>query len=263
MYRFLFRPTWLLSHVAVLLLVITMINLGLWQLRRLDEKQALNAKIESRADEPVADVSELSSAEDDFGQGDDIEFRQVEAEGVYQTDDEVLVHNRTLQGAPGRWVLTPLLLDDGTAVVVNRGWVPFALTPGEPRPEADPPTGTVNVVGVIRPTTTRSGIQSSDPSEGVLDALARPDLARYQAQLEYDIYPVLIQLAEQSPEQEGSVPVPVDPPELSEGPHLGYAAQWFIFTLIALIGYPLVLRRVAIGKAKSDADAETTATVPP
>jgi surfeit locus 1 family protein len=37
----------------------------------------------------------------------------------------------------------------------------------------------------------------------------------------------------------------VPPPELSEGPHLGYAFQWFTFTVIALVGYPLILRRRA------------------
>jgi cytochrome oxidase assembly protein ShyY1 len=49
----------------------------------------------------------------------------------------------------------------------------------------------------------------------------------------------------------------VPPPELSEGPHLGYAAQWFIFSTIALVGYPLVLRRVVIrrGKEVDDEDA--------
>ena len=125
MYRFLLRPAWLLSHLAVLLLVITLINLGLWQLRRLDEKQALNDTIESRSDEPVVDIGELIAADADYGAGDSVDYRSVSANGVYQADDEVLVHNRTLDGSPGRWVLTPLLLADGTAVVVNRGLDPL------------------------------------------------------------------------------------------------------------------------------------------
>jgi surfeit locus 1 family protein len=262
-YRFLFRPAWLLSHFAVLLLVVTLISLGLWQLRRLDEKQTLNATIESRAEESAVDVTGLIAATAEFGEGDDIEFRAVTATGVYQPDDEVLIHNRTLDGAPGRWVLTPLLLEDGTAVVVNRGWIPFSMMPGDPRPDADPPAGGVTVVGVARPTTTRSGIQTADPSAGRLQALSRPDLGRYQQQLDYDIYPILVQLSEQTPAQATDLPVPLPSPDLSEGPHLGYAMQWFIFTIIALVGYPLVLRRVAAGKAKPAEATETTATVPP
>jgi surfeit locus 1 family protein len=263
-YRFLFRPAWLLSHLLVVLLVITMISLGFWQLRRLDEKQELNAVIEDRAELATVPITDLIDPDADFAEGDSVEYRQVQVTGIYQADDEVLIHNRTLNGSPGRWALTPLLLDDGTAVVVNRGWVPFAMMPGEPRPGTEPPTGEVTVVGAARSTTTRSGIGTSDPSAGVLDAMSRPDLGRLQQQLDYDVYPVLIQMESQVPEQESGLPVPLELPELSEGPHLGYAAQWFIFALIAIIGYPLILRRVAHGKAKAKAsdEADAAATVP-
>jgi hypothetical protein len=44
---------------------------------------------------------------------------------------------------------------------------------------------------------------------------------------------------------------PVPPPPLSKGPHLSYAVQWFIFTVIALVGYPLILRRQASGRDRS------------
>jgi hypothetical protein len=44
---------------------------------------------------------------------------------------------------------------------------------------------------------------------------------------------------------------PVPPPPLSNGPHLSYAIQWFIFSVIALVGYPIVLRRQAYGRDRS------------
>jgi cytochrome oxidase assembly protein ShyY1 len=52
--------------------------------------------------------------------------------------------------------------------------------------------------------------------------------------------------------------VPVPPPELSEGPHLSYAVQWFIFSTIAVVGYPITLRRVVIrrGKEVDDEDGD-------
>ena len=54
MYRFLWRPAWIVSHILVLGLIIAMVNLGLWQLRRLDEKQARNELIEQNtAAEPL------------------------------------------------------------------------------------------------------------------------------------------------------------------------------------------------------------------
>ena len=57
--RFLLSPRWLLSHLFVVLLVVTMVNLGFWQLRRLDEKRDRNALIESRMDQPVVPDDEL------------------------------------------------------------------------------------------------------------------------------------------------------------------------------------------------------------
>jgi len=63
---------------------------------------------------------------------------------------------------------------------------------------------------------------------------------------------VWLQLEAQDPAQ-GDTPTPVDPPALTEGPHLGYAVQWFIFTTIALVGYPLILRRRAQQGAADEA----------
>ena len=47
------------------------------------------------------------------------------ATGTYADDDTFVVENRTFNGASGGWVLTPLHLEDGSAVVVNRGFLGF------------------------------------------------------------------------------------------------------------------------------------------
>ena len=57
--RFLLRPRWLLSHLLVVLLVVTMVSLGFWQLRRLDEKRDRNALIESRMEQPIVPVEDV------------------------------------------------------------------------------------------------------------------------------------------------------------------------------------------------------------
>ena len=61
-YRFAFRPLWILSHLLVVFLVILFVNLGFWQLRRLDERKDFNAQVEANASaEPVplpADLTE-------------------------------------------------------------------------------------------------------------------------------------------------------------------------------------------------------------
>lgn len=245
MYAFARRPKWVLSHVLVGALVVTMVFLGFWQLRRLDDRQDANALVTARLGEPIADIAGLTRAGDDYDVGDQLRFRRATASGTYDLDGEVLVRNRSLNGSPGYWALTPLLLDDGSALVVNRGWVPFAPGPGEPRPDSVPPAGEVQVGGLLRQTVTAEGLQRDDPDTGILDSLARPDLARLQQQLDYPILPVYLQLEQQQPAGEAALPLPVPRPELDDGPHLSYAVQWFVFTTIAVIGYPLVLRRVA------------------
>ena len=243
MYAFAREPKWIVRHVFVVVLVVLMVIAGLWQLNRLQEKKDRNALVRARQDEPVAPIDEIVSAADATDVGGDVRFREASATGVYDEDAEVLVRNRSFDGAPGSWVLTPLVLDDGTAVVVNRGWVPVT---GEQAlsPVAAPPGGEVEVQGLLEQTQTRGSFGPTDPDDEVLDTLSRVDLDRYQEQVDADLYPVWLQLEAQDPPQ-GVQPTPVEPPELSEGPHLGYAVQWFTFTLIALIGYPMILRRRA------------------
>ena len=243
MYAFAREPKWLLSHLLVLLLVAAMIGLGLWQLSRLQEKKERNDLVEARQELPVTPAQELVGADAPTSVGEDVKFREVTATGVYDAEAEVLVRNRTFDGAPGSWVLTPLVLDDGTALVVNRGWVPVT---GEQTlsPAARPPSGEVTVEGSLQETQARGAFGPTDPSGEVLDTLSRVDLERYQEQVDADLYPVWLQLADQDPEP-GVQPTPVPLPALDQGPHLGYAVQWFTFTLIALVGYPMILRRRA------------------
>ncbi len=258
-YAFATRPRWILSHLFVAALAVAMVLLGLWQLDRLDQRRDRNADITDRLGLPVVDVTELVSPSDPYEQGEVVRFRLATATGEYRSEDEVLIRNRTLQETPGYWVMTPLVLDDGTAVVVNRGWVPFALGPGEDRSESAAPDGRVQVTGLVRETRTARGLESADPSGTALDALARPDLARLQEQLDYRILPVYLQLESQQPPGR-DLPVELPRPELDEGPHLSYAVQWFIFATIAVVGYPLVLRRIAHGggqgRGRTDIPAE-------
>jgi len=242
-YAFARRPRWILSHLFVLALVVAMIGAGLWQLDRLQQKKDRNALVEERLDEPVAPVEEIVAPGQGTEAGGDVRFRRATATGTYAVDEQVLVRNRTFDGAPGSWVLTPLVLRDGSALVVNRGWVP--VTADQPVPaEAAPPTGEVAVEGLLEESQTRGSFGPTDPSGEELATLSRVDLDRLQEQVDEDLYPVWLQLEEQDPEQ-GDRPTVLERPDLSEGPHLSYAVQWFTFTAIALVGYPLVLRRRA------------------
>ena len=242
-YRFALRPKWIFSHLFVLALVSAMLWAGFWQLNRLQQKKDRNARVEARTAEPALTDAGLP-APGAFDAANAVEFRRVRVTGTYQVDQEVLVRSRSFESSPGSWVLSPLTLADGTAVVVNRGWIP---NPGDIRsvPAAyRAPTGRVTVSGLARLTETRGRFGSTDPGSGVLTDLARADIARLDAQVPEDLRPMWVQLTTQRPAA-ARLPRPVPPPELDEGPHFSYAMQWFIFTTVAVVGYPLILHRRA------------------
>ena len=256
-WRFALTPKWIVRHVAVSLLVVTMILLGLWQLRRLDEKQEIKATVEARQDEPAGDVEVVLPP--DAAVGDDrveeVEFRAVTATGTYVGEDTFIVENRTLNGASGAWVLTPLRLLSGSAVVVNRGFIGFDAD-GEITPPPAP-SGRVMVDGVLLESERRGRFGPTDPEAGDLDVFARVDLGRLAGQVDYDVLPAYVQRVSSTPGEETAAGapelVPLGRPEASEGPHLAYAVQWFIFTAIAAGGYALLLRRVARDQAREHA----------
>ena len=261
-YRFALAPKWIVSHLFVLALIITMINLGLWQLRRLDDKRARNDKIEAHIAAATVPVTDLVGADDPEAAVGPVEFRRVTATGRYLADDEVLVRSRSLDGAPGSWVLTPLDLGDGTAVVVNRGWISDNGSLTRVPSSVAAPSGEVEVTGLLRPSETRGSFGPKDPPTGTLRTLARADVDRLDQQVDAELLPGWIQLVEQDPAVGADDPKPVPRPELDEGPHLSYAFQWFFFTSVAVVGYPLILRRRAREgaiEALGDPEAEASA----
>ena len=245
--RFLLGPRWLLSHLLVVLLIVTMVNLGFWQLRRLDERRDRNELVEARQDEPAVPVEALVGAGSDDDAVGRARFRKVTANGTYDADATVAVRNRTQDGVAGAWMLTPLVLEGGDRVGIVRGFVALGAD-GDPVP-AVPPEGTVTVTGVMADPTKFDGTAPGDAD----DVVDQPDTL-----------PAVVMADESDPPEPAGADalddpravaiLPVAPPELGEGPHLSYAVQWFIFSLIALVGYPLILRRVVQRRGKEAGD---------
>ncbi len=233
----------LLLNTAVVLAVVAMVAAGFWQLHRLSERRDRNSVITGRGELPIVEVQSLVGIDDAYEVGDEIEFRRVRAVGVYRPADQVLIRNRTYQGSSGYWVLTPLQLDTGATIAVNRGWISRGAVVDPSLVAFAPITGRVEVTGLLRATVTAVGLQQDDPPRGVLTEMARPDLARLARQLDTDLLPVYLQLQGQNPPA-GDLPVPVPAPDPGEGSHLAYAVQWFVFATITTVGYPLIRRRV-------------------
>lgn len=247
-YRFAFRARWLVGSILVLLAAAVCIRLGMWQLDRLEQKRDHNRRVEQRSALPVAALDEVVAADASEAAGDAVEFRQVEVVGRYDTDHEVLVRSRSLDGRPGQHVVTPLVVGEEMAVLVNRGFVPF-VDPEAPLPAvAEPPDGEVRVEGLVRASERRGSFGPRDAGTGRLTHVSRVDVPRIQEQVPYDLFPVFVQLSGQDPAVE-TIPVALPPPELGEGPHLSYAVQWFIFATVFLAGWPVLVWRTAAERA--------------
>jgi surfeit locus 1 family protein len=252
MYSFLRRPVWILSHVLIAALIVSLVGLGLWQRARYYEEKDKQDRTDALASAtPVSldDVVDAGADPDDVPES--ARYRRVEVVGEYDVANEVLIRNRSRDGAPGAWVLTPLVQADGTAVPVLRGWVPLAVSSGDTgRAEVAPPEGEVAVTGNVQLTQARGSFGSVDPADGRLSELARVDLERLAQQLPYALAPAWVLLDAQAPPQPDELPAPVELITRDSSQNFSYMVQWWIFAAIALIGYPLVLRMVAGIKAR-------------
>ncbi len=239
MYRFLLRPRWIAFTVVVVTAIVVMVNLGFWQLRRLDERQAFNDTVAARIDQPAAGLDELVAAGTAVGDDAlaDVEWRPVEAAGRYLPDEELRVVNRSQGGRAGDNVVTPLLLADGRVLLVARGFVPLD-TEATPAPE-----GEVTIAGRLRRSEVRRTAALSDPDEGDLELAQRIDIPRLANQFPGDVFPMYVELTDSEPAESGAFPEPIAEPSLGDGPHLSYAVQWFLFSALVAIGWVLAVRR--------------------
>ena len=230
---------WIVRHVLIAGAVATCLLAGFWQLHRLNERRARNARIESQRALPplmLASAPATSAA---------AEFRHAEATGEYDAAREILLRDRSLEGRPGHHLLTPLLLADGAAVLVDRGWVPLALDV-DVREAARPPAGPVRVSGLLLASERAGPLAPRIAPTGIATAVPRVDLGRVARQLPYRLAPAYLLLASQDPPQPAGLPARVPPPEVSNGPHVSYAILWYTFATIAIAGHAILARRARI-----------------
>lgn len=233
---------WIVAGFVVLAAVVTMIALGVWQLRRHDEVGSRNDLLERRMSQAVAPVGEV------FGRDpEEATYRRVTLEGTYDVSSEVSIDNRSSEGRPGRHLLTPLRPAQGPALIVDRGWIPLDADPSASAPSA----GRVAVVGVLFPSERKGALEPAIAPTGTLQRFPRIDVARIGRQLAYPTYPLYLRLESQAPGQQGVLPQRPGLPTLSDGPHLSYAVQWFLFATVAMAVFAALARREAKRRTKA------------
>lgn len=226
--RFLATRRWILFAVVVALLAWLAWWLGEWQFGRLEDRKASNAIVERNehaAVVPVAEVLAPGRAVDE-----DDEWRVVEATGTYAVDDTVVVRYQTRDGASGVDAVVPLVTDDGTALLVDRGWVATDNTAADPADVPDPPAGEVTVTGWVRVDATGDSTVVTDRSTRAISSEA------IGAALDREVYGGFVDLRSEDPAPDQPLE-PAELPELNNGPHFFYGLQWWFFGLLAVFGF--------------------------
>lgn len=238
----LLRPKMLAFHLVCAATVVAMVFLSLWQFNRLDQRKEFNERVDQRSTEEVVDMSAL-----DQSTPEDSEWRRAGAVGVYQPADEVLILNRSQGGRAGLNVVTPLKMDDGSIVLVVRGFLPLGL---EVPP---PPVGSVTVIGTARLSDARRSTDLST-SDGRVKEFFRLDIDRIAQQIDGTVRPLALYAEASEPAEDLSLQ-PVARPNLSEGSHLSYAVQWLIFAAAVVVGWVLASRRTLKNQSRSQPSA--------
>jgi len=223
---------WLAGHVTVIVVVGVFVALGFWQLARDRHKHHLVAAAKAAYAAPASDL--LSASTPAAG-------ARTQATGTFDPAHEVLLRNQVSNGNYGDDVLTPLRLTDGSAVLVDRGWIPDPA--GGPF-DAPVSTGTVTARGLAHTSSPLAPQDSVATADGRL-ALPRVDLTRIGHGLPYPLRPVWIEAQSLQPAPPAGAPTLPQPPAPDPVNHMEYAIEWFAFALIPIIGWPIVLYRVA------------------
>jgi cytochrome oxidase assembly protein ShyY1 len=252
-YRFLLTRRWLGLLALSLAVAAACVLLGRWQLHRLEARHAKNDVITTNATaRPVPPDTLMSTAR---GPATDDQYARVRVTGHYDRAHQLLVRNRPFEGANGYYVLVPLVPADGPALLVDRGWVSAGESATDlPRVPAAP-TGEVTVVARVRPSEPAS--TTGTPPRG---QVTRIDVAAIRQDLPYDVYAGFGDLVREHPAPRRA-PALLPPPETSEGPHLAYAVQWFLFACCALAGYVVLARREAADRRAALAGPTTSVAV--
>jgi surfeit locus 1 family protein len=220
------RTRFVMITAAAIAVALLTARLGVWQLSRAAEKNALQTAIEEQARLPV-----LDGLPSDTTQAASLHHRRVQLRGRWSPLHTVYLDNRQMNGRPGFFVVTPLVLADGRAMLVQRGWLPRNVNERTRIDDAPAPAGEVRIEGRIAPPPSRlfefDGADTGRIRQNIdLDAFARETGLR--------LVPLLSVL------QTGSADTllrewPV--PATGVAKHHGYAAQWFGLSALVVMLY--------------------------
>jgi len=228
---------WWWTTLLVIAGVVVLIQLGNWQLDRLEQRRAYNVMVADRWRLDPFDVNTTPIPADLT----ELEFRRVQAVGEFDYGNQILLTNQTRNQAPGVIVVTPLALGDGRAVLVARGWVPTTQADPAQWPEFEEPAG-APVVGLIQESQLLPNGSAPTPPTTPQVEWYSLNVDAIQPQMPYELLPVFILQLPEEGRSYSALPMREEPLTLDEGSHFSYAIQWYMFALILGVGYVFFIR---------------------
>jgi cytochrome oxidase assembly protein ShyY1 len=243
---------WIATALAVLLLAGVCVELGRWQLHRLDERKARNGVTRANLAAPPTPIDQIVGPQGVVG--DQHAWRTAVVTGRYDASKQVVMRYRNVNDVPGFEIVTPLIQADGKAVLVDRGFL--ARQGGELAPSHIPatPTGEVTVTGRLQRSERGGNTNGGTPDDGTARLINGPDFAKVLGLNLYDGY---LTIDKQEPANDpafGTFPGP----EIDDGPHFFYALQWFFFALLALGGLVYFSRQEVNGGSPRTGSSEAS-----
>lgn len=224
-------------------------GLGVWQLFRAQEKSQIQAQVDVRLQ--GASLTALPPLERG-GEGDQEtiirwQFQPVQLTGVYLGEQTIFLDNIVQNRVPGYEVITPFKLLTGGLVLVDRGWVPAS---GDRRvlPEIQTPEALSGLNGVLYPPRSRPVVGGNGKPD-----LEHPkrwfflDIPYFSQKIGTAVYPLLIHLDQADPNGFERNWAAFD---AKVGMHIGYAIQWFVFSLFVFGSVVVLYRKRMVQKTE-------------
>jgi surfeit locus 1 family protein len=245
------RLGWL---VVAVLCAATTARLGVWQLSRAHQKENAAALVAERSREPPLPAAALAT--DAAGAAAQWQ-RRIEVDGRWDAAHTVFLMNRTMDARSGFYVMTPLRLPSGDAVVVQRGWI----ARDDARPMAAPPVptagGTVRVSGHVAPWPAH-WIELGQPVPGPVRQNLEP--AAFASETGLSLRPAIVVEDEGPGAPSDGLRRDWPPPDIGTATNYGYAAQWFAMSVgfLGLWTWTQFFRRRAGSSSSSGPDSAPT-----
>jgi surfeit locus 1 family protein len=213
----------MLPTVATVASIALFVTAGQWQQGRMEQKLALRTQFDAAsAVMPAA----LPADGVDWAAW---RYRPVVVAGAFDATRQMLIDNRIEEGRAGYHVVTPLLLADGRAVLVDRGWIAAGASRAQ-LPMATPPKGPMTLHGRVNiPTPNYVELTRDAPTGTVWQNL---DPARFATATGLDVLPIVLEQTE-----------PIDAadklvrnwpaPDFGIDRHRIYMVQWYLFAATA------------------------------